>query len=144
MKGGEFDAGMETIRAGLSLALEHELTLEAAEVYQRLGTAHEIAGDYGGARSALSTAMGFCEATGAERMEHACLSCMAYVLRELGDWDRAVELSDELRFPGAGADATLVADGMLGSIHAFRGEARPPGRCSPRASTRPRASTWSR
>ena len=123
VKGGEFDAGMETIRAGLSLALEHELTLEAAEVYQRLGTAHEIAGDYGGARSALSTAMGFCEATGAERMEHACLSCLAYVLRELGDWDRAVDLSDELRFPGAGADATLVADGVVGSIHAFRGEA---------------------
>ncbi len=123
VKGGEFDAGMATVRAGLSLALEHELTLEAAEVYQRLGTAHEIAGDYGGARSALSTAMGFCEATGAERMEHACLSCMAYVLRELGDWNRAVELSDELRVPGAGADATLVADGVLGSIRAFRGEA---------------------
>ena len=51
MKGGEFDEGMDTIRAGLSLALEHELTLEAAEVYQRLGTAHEIAGDYGGARA---------------------------------------------------------------------------------------------
>ena len=66
MKGGDFDEGMETIRAGLSLALEHELTLEAAEVYQRLGTAHEIAGDYGGARNALATAMGFCETNGAE------------------------------------------------------------------------------
>ena len=49
-KGGEFDAGIEIIRAGLSLALEHELTAEAAEVYQRLGTAHEVRGDYGGAR----------------------------------------------------------------------------------------------
>ena len=48
---------------------------------------------------------------------------MAYVLRELGDWDRAVELSDELRVPGASADDTLVADGILGSIRAFRGEA---------------------
>ena len=122
VKGGEFDEGMETIRAGLSLALEHELTLEAAEVYQRLGTAHEIAGDYGGARDALATAVGFCEASGADGMEHTCLSCMAYVLRELGDWERAAELSDELRLPGASADATLVADGVLGSIHAFRGE----------------------
>ena len=34
--------GVEIIRAGLALALEHELTPEAAEVYQRLGTAHEI------------------------------------------------------------------------------------------------------
>jgi tetratricopeptide (TPR) repeat protein len=65
VKGGEFDEGMEIIRAGLSLALEHGLTLEAAEVYQRLGTAHEIAGDYVGARDALATAVGFCEADGA-------------------------------------------------------------------------------
>jgi DNA-binding CsgD family transcriptional regulator len=122
VKGGEFDEGMEVIRAGLSLALEHELTLEAAEVYQRLGTAHEIAGDYVGARDALATAVGFCETDGADPMEHACLSCMAYVLRELGDWERAVELSDELRYPGASPDATVVADGILGSIRAFRGE----------------------
>jgi DNA-binding NarL/FixJ family response regulator len=122
VKGGEFDAGMQTIRAGLSLALEHELTLEAAEVYQRLGTAHEIAGDYGGARDALATAVGFCEASSADGMEHTCLSCMAYVLRELGDWERATKLAKELRFPGASADATLVADGVLGSIRAFRGE----------------------
>ena len=122
VKGGEFDEGMETIQAGLSLALEHELTLEAAEVYQRLGTAHEIAGDYGGARDALTTAFGFCETDGGEGMEHTCLGCMAYVLRELGDWDRAVEISDDLRAPDASPDATLVADGILGSIRAFRGE----------------------
>jgi DNA-binding NarL/FixJ family response regulator len=128
VKAGEFDEGMETIRAGLSLALEHELTLEAAELYQRLGTAHEIAGDYGGARAALATAVGFCEAGGDDGMEHACLSCLAYVLRELGDWERAAKLSDQLRAPGASADATLVVDGVLGSIRAFRGEpaARPP------------------
>jgi DNA-binding CsgD family transcriptional regulator len=122
VKGGEFDDGMETIRAGLSLALDHELTLEAAEVYQRLGTAYEVAGDYGGARDALATAVGFCEANGADAMEHTCLSCLAYVLRELGDWDRAVELARELRFPGASAGTTLVADGVLGAIRGFRGE----------------------
>ena len=122
VKGGDFEAGMETIRAGLSLALEHELTLEAAEVYQRLGTAYEVAGDYGGARDALDTAVGFCAAHGAEGLEHTCLSCMAYVLRELGDWDRAAELSHELRAGDARPDDTLVADGTLGSIHAFRGD----------------------
>lgn len=122
VKGGEYDEGMETIRAGLSLALEQELALETAEVYQRLGTAYEIAADYGGARDALTTAIGFCEANGAEGMEHTCLSCMAYVLRELGDWEGAAKLSDELRYPGTGAGATVVADGILGSIRAFRGE----------------------
>jgi DNA-binding CsgD family transcriptional regulator/tetratricopeptide (TPR) repeat protein len=122
VKGGDFDEGTETIRAGLSLALEHEVTLVAAEVYQRLGTAREIAGDYGGARDALATAVSFCEAEGSAGMEHTCLSCLAYVLRELGDWERAVELSEELRFSGARADTTLVADGVLGAIHAFRGD----------------------
>src|SRR5215204_6231744 len=38
-KRGERDEGIATVRAGLSLALEHELTAEAAEAYQRLGTA---------------------------------------------------------------------------------------------------------
>jgi ATP/maltotriose-dependent transcriptional regulator MalT len=129
VKGGDYEAGMETVRSGLSLALEHELTLVAAEVYQRLGTAHEIAGDYAGARDALSTAIGFCETGGGEAMEYTCLSCLAYVLRELGEWDRAAEMCDELRPPGAAPGTTLVADGVLGSILAFRGDlrgARPP------------------
>jgi tetratricopeptide (TPR) repeat protein len=48
VKGGDFAAGIATIQAGLSLALERELTPVAAEVYQRLGTAREIGGDYAG------------------------------------------------------------------------------------------------
>ncbi len=83
-KQGASEDGIAIIRAGLSLALEHELTLEAAEVYQRLGTALEIGGDYGGARDALGTAIGLCERSGAGGLEQVCLSCMAYVLRELG------------------------------------------------------------
>jgi DNA-binding CsgD family transcriptional regulator/tetratricopeptide (TPR) repeat protein len=124
VKGGEFAAGLEAIRAGLSLALEHELTLEAAELYQRLGTAHEIAGDYGGARAALDTAVGFCESSGADGLKHTCIGCLAYVLRELGDWDRAAELSDGLLLPDATSASTLVADGVLGAILAFRGDLR--------------------
>jgi ATP/maltotriose-dependent transcriptional regulator MalT len=122
VKGGHFDEGLSAIKAGLSLALEHELTLEAAELYQRLGTASEIAGRYGDARDALATAVGLCEANGADALEHTCLGCLAYVLRELGDWDRAAELSDELQFPPAGMGVRMVATGMLGSIRAFRGD----------------------
>ena len=122
VKRGEFAEGIDTIKAGLSLALEHELTLTAAEVYQRLGTAHEIAGDYEGARDALATAVGFCEVDGAAGMEHTCLSCMAYVLRELGDWDGAAEMCRELITPTATPDSTLVADGVLGAILACRGD----------------------
>ena len=64
VKGGDFAEGIATIQAGLSLALERELTPVAAEVYQRLGTAREIAGDYTGARDALGMALGLCDASG--------------------------------------------------------------------------------
>ena len=119
VKGGDYEAGVAIIRGGLSLALEHELTAEAAEVYQRLGTAHEIAGDYGGAREALGSAIGLC-ASG-QALEQVCLSCMAYVLRELGDWDQTVELCDGLLLPDARPEDTLVADGVLGAVLLWRG-----------------------
>jgi DNA-binding NarL/FixJ family response regulator len=125
---GAFDEGIATIRAGLALALEHELTLEAAEVYQRLGTAHEVTGDYASAREALGTAIGLCELRGGDGLEQTCLSCMAYVLRELGDWDQVEQLCGDLIAEGETPDATLVADGVLGAVLAWRGrgdEARP-------------------
>jgi len=123
-KRGEHDAGVATVRAGLSLALEHELTAEAAEAYQRLGTALEVAADYSGAHEALATAVGLCRTDGAEGLEHTCLGCVAYVLRELGDWRQAEVLCRELQSQGGGPDRTLVADGVLGAIYAFRGDPR--------------------
>jgi DNA-binding CsgD family transcriptional regulator len=123
-KRGEFAAGRERVQAGLSLALEHELTAEAAELYQRLATALETASDYGGAREALNTAVGLCRAADAGGQEHVCLSCMAYVLRELGDWEGAEQLCRELGAGDGSPDRSLVADGILGALHAFRGDAR--------------------
>ncbi|MBJ7328620.1 MAG: AAA family ATPase [Solirubrobacteraceae bacterium] len=124
VKGGAYEEGVAIIREGLSLALGHELTAETAEVYQRLGTAREIAGDYTGAADALGLALGVCEASGADGMQQVCLSCMAYVLRELGDWAEVETLGARLIVDGAPAGDTLVADGVLGAIHAFRGRAR--------------------
>jgi DNA-binding NarL/FixJ family response regulator len=127
-KGGDLATGVETVRAGLSLALAHELTPEAAELYQRLGTALETSGDYGGAHEALTTAVGLCRTGDADALEHGCLSCVAYVLRELGDWDRSAELCHELQAGDVRHDDTVVVDGILGAIHAFRGE---PARARP-------------
>ena len=56
-------------------------------------------------------------------MEYTCLSCMAYVLRELGDWDaRGRAVPGAAPCPAPRPTQTLVADGVLGMIRAFRGD----------------------
>jgi ATP/maltotriose-dependent transcriptional regulator MalT len=93
-----------------------------AEVYQRLGTALEVTADYAGAQAALDTAVGLCRTVDVGALEHTCLSCVAYVLRELGEWPRAEEVARALIAQGGGPGRTLVADGVLGAILLFRGE----------------------
>ena len=79
-KRGEFESGMELVKQGLSLALEHNLTAEAVDAYQRLGTTFETAGDYANARVALSSALDLCRITDNHEPEAGCVACMAYVL----------------------------------------------------------------
>ena len=92
VKGGAFDEGMATIREGLSLALERELTPVAAEVYQRLGHRAARSPATTPARATRSAWRSACATRPATGLQHTCLSCMAYVLRELGEWDEADEL----------------------------------------------------
>lgn len=124
-KRGSFEPGLELVQRALSLALDHGLTTEAADAYQRLGTAFETAGDYGSARDALDSALDLCRVAGAAGPEAGCVACMAYVLRELGEWPQAIELSRELIGSHEGDGVRTVADGVLGSIHALRGELGP-------------------
>ena len=123
-KSGAWTDGMATIRDGLSLALNHGHSVEAAEVYQRLGTAHEITGDYARAREALGTAIGLCERSEDAGLEYTCLSCLAYVLRELGEWQEAEELCERLATPGMPAHETGVIDGIQGAMLAWHGRFR--------------------
>src|SRR4051812_28749550 len=55
--GGEYERGLATIREALALALEHELTRVAAELYQRLSIVLYDAADYHQAAEALNTAL---------------------------------------------------------------------------------------
>ena len=95
-KRGEFETGVDLVKQGLSLALEHGLTTEAADAYQRLGTCFETAGDYSSAQGALESALDLCRISGDTGPEAGCVACMAYVLRELGEWPRTLELCREL------------------------------------------------
>ena len=65
-KRGEFDAGLETVRGGLALALEHDHTAVAAELYQRLGLVLYDSADYRRAEQALDSAL-TCAASTATR-----------------------------------------------------------------------------
>jgi DNA-binding NarL/FixJ family response regulator len=118
-KGGSFEGGMESVRAGLALALEHDLTPVAAELYQRLSLVLYDGADYRQAEEALDTALGLCRTDGDAGTEVACVTCLVYVLRERGEWSRAAGLGRELIESGT---AVWVAEGLLGAIHAFEGK----------------------
>ena len=118
-KHGDYDGGLEQVRGGLALALEHDLTAVAAELYQRLSVTLYDSADFRRAEEALDTALQLCRASPDSGVEAACVTCMAYVLRERGDWPRAAAMSRELIADGT---AVFVAEGLLGAIHAFEGK----------------------
>lgn len=118
-KGGDFEQGLESVRKGLSLALEHDLTPVAAELYQRLSLVLYDGADYRQAEEALDTALDLCRTDGDAGTEVACVTCLVYVLRERGEWSRAAELGRELIESDT---AVWVAEGLVGAIHAFEGK----------------------
>ncbi len=117
-KHGEYEAGLETVRGALAVALEHDLTAVAAELYQRLSVTLYDGADLPNAQEALDTALDLCHAAGDSGVEVACVTCMAYVLRERGDWQRAAEMSRDMI---AADTAVWVAEGLLGAIHCWEG-----------------------
>jgi DNA-binding NarL/FixJ family response regulator len=114
---------VEQVRAGLAMALEHGLAGPAAEIYQRLADALEHTGDYAAAKQTYDQAFSFCTANALEPTAQLCLACLTAVLRQTGDWERAVTLCRQVI---ASSDATLharaVATGILGSILGHRGQ----------------------
>ena len=116
---GHSDEGLAIVRRGLALALEHDLTVVAAELYQRLGMVLYGTADYRRAEEALDEALGLCQVDGEPDTEVACVTCLIYVLRERGEWSRAGELSRELI---ATDTAVWVAEGILGAMHGFQGK----------------------
>jgi DNA-binding CsgD family transcriptional regulator/tetratricopeptide (TPR) repeat protein len=107
------------VRGGLALALEHDLTAVAADLYQRLSLVLYDAADYRRAQETLDTALQLCRADGAQETEVACVTCMVYVLRERGEWPEALRLAEELIASGT---AVWVAEGLVGVIHALQGK----------------------
>ena len=116
---------MDLVKEALSLALDNNLTTEAVDAYQRLGTCFETAGDYANAREALTSALDLCQLGDTHESEAGCVACLAYVLRELGELPRTVELCRELIAVNEGNGVRTIADGALGYIRGLRGELGP-------------------
>jgi DNA-binding CsgD family transcriptional regulator len=122
---GETEVGLALVRRGLSLALEHDLSTPAAEIYQRLANALERAADYRGAREVYQEAHAFCEAKNLAGVGQVCLACLSNMLWYTGEWDRTVTLCQEIRAaPDAPPAAVAFGAVLLGCVYAARGEAR--------------------
>ncbi|MBD3298074.1 MAG: hypothetical protein GF341_05410, partial [candidate division Zixibacteria bacterium] len=122
---GEYDNGRDTAQRALALALQHDLTEAASEIYRRLASTLEYAGEYGSAKDAYITAYDFCRNAGADANAQICLSCMSYILFYTGEWKRAIEtcndvIDDKHTPPGSKA----VAAGVIAAIRTHRGETR--------------------
>ncbi|MDQ4079018.1 MAG: AAA family ATPase [Chloroflexota bacterium] len=120
---GQSEAGLEALRAGLALALEQNLSAAAGEIYYRLAVALYQISDYAAARDVYLTAITFCQTHDLSEVEQICTACLAVVLRQTGEWDRAIRLCREvLALAEASPPARAVAAGLLGSIKTLRGE----------------------
>jgi ATP/maltotriose-dependent transcriptional regulator MalT len=110
---------------GLALALENNLIGPAADAYQRLASVHEQAGDYVGAREAYQSAFEFCDAKSVSVFAQFCLACLAVVLRDTGEWDRAITVCKQvLDSPQTNAPTRAIAGGLLGLVYAYRGQTK--------------------
>jgi DNA-binding NarL/FixJ family response regulator len=118
-KHGEYQDGLAIVRDGLALALEHDLTAVAAELYQRLSVTLYESADFAAAEEALDTALELCRTNPDAATLSACVGCLAFVLRERGEWRRSEEICREML---AGDEASFVAGGLLGAIHAYQGK----------------------
>ncbi len=121
---GQVQTGRETAQAGLSLALQHNLTAPAAEIYQRLASTLEQAADYSTAREVYLTAMNYCDEHGASVMGQFCMACIAGVLWQTGEWPQAITLCREVMASATNPPIVqAVAAAHLGLVYACRGEA---------------------
>ncbi|HUS15438.1 MAG TPA: AAA family ATPase [Chloroflexia bacterium] len=126
---GQVSDGLALVQRGLALALEHNVAGAVAEIYQRLADSLEHAGDYAGARETYLTAFSFCQAHAIPATAQLCVACLTVVLRQTGEWERAMTLCREvLASPDSVGHARAVASCMLGTLYVLRGQ---PGRAGP-------------
>lgn len=122
---GQTELGLQLVRSGLALGLEHHLTGPVAEGFFRLASTLDLANDIAAARSVYLEAIEYCQDQGIPTMEQFCRACLAVVLLQAGEWEQALNLcEDVLSEPEVPPPAHAVAAGILGCIHALKGDGR--------------------
>lgn len=120
---GEATAGVELTGRALDLSLAFDLDGLTAEVYYLHSIALEQATDYQASLDAMSEAITICRSRGFDDEGHICLACLTPALRHTGQWDRALDVGQEvLASDDAPEVALMVATGEIGLIMANRGE----------------------
>lgn len=122
---GHVAEGIEHLRTGLALALEADQIGPAADIYLQLGFMHSRMADYVGAHDAFLIGFDFCQTRGAPEMAATCLGCFAGTLERIGEWERAIEVCQDLLASNeTSIDMRVVAASVLGMIFAWRGKAQ--------------------
>ncbi len=120
---GDTAGGRARLEHALDLALRHHFTAAAAEAYHMLGTVAEYASCYGDEQAAFARALSYCRRHDATATAEVCMGCLSYSLFRSGNWTRARRVAEEvLQRPGT--ISHCVAGGVLGLLHAHRGELR--------------------
>jgi DNA-binding CsgD family transcriptional regulator/tetratricopeptide (TPR) repeat protein len=122
---GEHARAKELVEESLRLAVENDLTEQAALAYRRRANIQDYGGQYAEEKRAQVAAIEFCRASKAGG-EMVCLGCLAYACLRTGDWQEAIRSAravdrDERAAPALKAISACVR----GLVQAFRGERGP-------------------
>nr|WP_246301452.1 AAA family ATPase [Microbacterium immunditiarum] len=128
-RSGRREEGFELMRSALGLALDNHHVEAAATAYWALGALANDWADYPAAQSALDDAVAHCRNNGLSEDEHFCLSCLAMVLRNRGEWTRAEGLARDLLQrteleDGASSAHALLTLGLVAAARGFTSRAR--------------------
>ena len=122
---GETALGRQHLERALDLALAKGLTSAAAEAYRMLGTVAEYASCYRDEQAAFARTLAYCRRHDKRETEALCMGCLSYSFFRSGNWARSRSVvSEVLSRDGAPAVSRLAAEGVLGLLHAHRGEWR--------------------
>lgn len=123
---GRTKEGRGFVEEALDLALRGNLPALAAEAYRLLGTVAEYASCYRDEQTAFAKAIAYCRRHDASVTAGLCLGCLSYSFFRSGQWKKSEATARRVT---ADADvhpvSRCVAEGVLGLLHAHRGETRP-------------------